>query len=88
MGIRTKLLENVAFDPIPYRIAEFLLIESAKSESLQITHEQLAVELGTGRGVITRNLKEFSSRGAIVLRRGTITILDRNILKSIADQHL
>jgi len=84
----TKLLENVAFVPIPYRIAEFLIIKSAQVESLQITHERLAVELGTAREVITRVLKDFASKGAIVLRRGNITILDRSILRNILDQYL
>jgi CRP/FNR family transcriptional regulator len=84
----TKLLENVAYGPIPYRIAEFLLIESTQSESLQITHEQLAVELGTAREVITRNLKNLASKGAIALQRGKITVLNRGILRNIMDQHL
>ncbi|CAN7719853.1 Crp/Fnr family transcriptional regulator [Paenibacillus sp. LjRoot153] len=84
----TKLLENVAYGPIPYRIAEFLFIESARSETLQLTHDQLAVELGTAREVITRNLKNFASMGAIALQRGKVTILSRDILKSIMDQHV
>lgn len=84
----TKLLENVAFEPIPYRIAEFLFIASTQSETLQITHEQLAVELGTAREVITRNLKELASKGALALQRGKITVLNRGILRNILDQHL
>lgn len=84
----TKLLEDVAYGPIPYRIAEFLLIESTQSESLHITHEQLAVELGTAREVITRNLKNLVSKGAIALQRGKITVLNRGILRNIMDQHL
>lgn len=84
----TNLLENVAFVPIPYRIAEFLFIESAQSEALQITHEQLAVELGTAREVITRNLKDLANKGVIALQRGKITVLNRGILKNILDQHL
>jgi CRP/FNR family transcriptional regulator len=79
----TRLLENVAFQPISYRIAEYLIVKSTQVESLQITHERLAVELGTAREVVTRILKDFASKGAIVLKRGNITILDRSILRNI-----
>jgi CRP/FNR family transcriptional regulator len=84
----TKLLENVAFQPLPYRIAKYLLSESVKVDCLQLTHERIAIEIGTSREVITRILKNFVGQGAIALSRGKITILDRGILKAIVEQHL
>lgn len=85
----TNLLENIAFNSIPYRIAEYLIIESAlpQIKTIQITHEKLAIELGTAREVVSRILKDFASKGAIALSRGNITILDRSILKNILENH-
>jgi CRP/FNR family transcriptional regulator len=79
----THLLENVAFQSIPYRIAEYLLLQSAQTSSVFITHERLAVELGSSREVITRTLKDLATKKAIVLGRGRITITDRSILNLI-----
>ncbi|MNR19161.1 Bacterial regulatory protein, crp family [compost metagenome] len=48
--------------------------------TLQITHEQLAIELGTAREVISRSLKDLARKKIIVTRRGCIQIMDRNLL--------
>ncbi|MBD0384014.1 Crp/Fnr family transcriptional regulator [Paenibacillus sedimenti] len=83
----TSLLENIAFQSVPYRVAEYLLAASSASiPSLRITHEQLAIELGTAREVITRILNEFAGKGAITLNRGKITIMNRGKLIDILDQ--
>lgn len=84
----TKLLENIAFQPLPYRIADYLISEFVKGDCLRLTHEQLAIEIGTSREVITRILKSFAEQGAIELSRGKIIILDRGILNRIIKQHL
>lgn len=84
----TKLLDNIAFQPLPYRIADYLISEFVKGDCLRLTHEQLAIEIGTSREVITRILKSFAEQGAIELSRGKIIILDRGILNRIIKQHL
>lgn len=78
----TQLVENIAFQSIPYRIAEFLLkqMDTDNQMTLQITHEQLAVELGTAREVISRSLKDLARNNIIAARRGCIQVLDRNLL--------
>ncbi|MNX08835.1 cAMP-activated global transcriptional regulator CRP [compost metagenome] len=78
----TQLVENIAFQSIPYRIAEFLLkqMDTDNHATLQITHEQLAIELGTAREVISRSLKDLARKKIIVTRRGCIQIMDRNLL--------
>ncbi|MFD0694421.1 Crp/Fnr family transcriptional regulator [Paenibacillus sp. GCM10027628] len=85
----TTLLENVAFQSIPYRVAEYLIASStASSASVRITHERLAIELGSAREVITRILNEFANKGAIALSRGKITIENRGILIDILEQQV
>ncbi|MUT64812.1 Crp/Fnr family transcriptional regulator [Paenibacillus sp. NEAU-GSW1] len=83
----TQLLENVAFQPIPYRIAEYLWLQSAHADSLQLTHEQLAIELGTSREVVTRTLRSFASDGVVALSRGRIGIPKRDALLKIIERH-
>ncbi|MEV5028993.1 Crp/Fnr family transcriptional regulator [Paenibacillus sp. LPE1-1-1.1] len=86
----TGLLENVAFNPVPYRIADYLISHSALPlpSTLRITHEQLAVELGTSREVVSRILKDFANKEAIALSRGQISILNPGILKTVLEKHM
>lgn len=85
----TNLLESVAFKPIQLRLANFLLeATSETSSTLNITHDQLAVELGTAREVVSRTLKEFQSKGILALSRGKIRILDRISLNKIINPSL
>lgn len=77
----TDLLEDIAFKPIPYRIADFLIKHSDEnSTTIHITHEQLAIELGTAREVISRSLKDFTKQNILVSHRGYLEIVDRNLL--------
>lgn len=78
----TQLMENIAFQSIPYRIAEFLLkrVDPGGNAALQITHEQFAVELGTAREVVSRCLQDLVRKNIITTRRGYIQVVDRNLL--------
>ncbi|TYP74848.1 Crp/Fnr family transcriptional regulator [Paenibacillus methanolicus] len=82
----TRLLEQIAFEPVPCRLAGLLLANAADRKCLPVTHEALAIELGTAREVVSRTLKEFAARGAVALGRGSITIIDREELSFIRDR--
>lgn len=85
----TNLLENIAFKPINYRLAYLLFHNTNENTAaLMITHEQLAVELGTAREVISRTLKDFQTRGILSLNRGKISHIDRLALEKIINQSL
>lgn len=76
----TNLLEQIAFNSIPQRILDFLQQSqddfNSADKTITITHEQLAIELGTSREVVSRTLKTFTEKGAIILQRGKIRIVD------------
>jgi CRP/FNR family transcriptional regulator len=76
------IVEEVAFRRMDERVAEFLLDRSGQSDSIQITHQTIAAELGTSREVISRILEDFAGLGMISVSRGTIILLDRDALKS------
>ena len=80
------LIEQVMWKSFDKRLAGFLLEESAleDTETLTITHEQIAAHLGTAREVVTRMLKYFRGEGAVELTRGTIRISDREKLERLS----
>ncbi len=75
------VVEKVAFKRMDERIAEFLLKKFQSSPaSINITHQEIADELGTHREVVSRILKEFEKYGYIKLSRNKIELLDKNKL--------
>ncbi|MBS3805855.1 MAG: Crp/Fnr family transcriptional regulator [Oleiphilaceae bacterium] len=67
------LVEEVAFRRMDQRLEEWLLGRAARGPVV-ITHQELAVELGTAREVVSRLLKELEKRDMIRLARGKIEV--------------
>lgn len=83
-----SLLGKIAFQPIPVRLADFLLAQAQLQNfdaPLRLTHDRIAAELGTAREVVSRTLKAFQSQEAIQLQRGQVVLLDPAKLQRIAD---
>lgn len=68
------LVEEVAFRRMDERLNDWLAVR-AKQGEITITHQELAVELGTAREVVSRLLKELERQGRVVLARGRIRCL-------------
>lgn len=77
------LLGDVAFARIDKRLAQKILALASPEGVLELTHQALAVELGTAREVITRQLRAFQENGYVDLDRGRVRILDRAALESL-----
>ncbi|WP_144428377.1 Crp/Fnr family transcriptional regulator [Azospirillum thiophilum] len=80
------LIEEVAFGRIDLRLARFLADRRDAAGGLDITHQALAVELGTAREVVSRQLKEFERRGLVALSRGRIQVPDPAALLALAEE--
>lgn len=78
------VVEEVAFERIDKRLAQKLLERADGEGRLGATHQELAVELGTAREVVSRHLKEFQRRGWLALTRGEIRLSDRAGLERLA----
>lgn len=78
------LVEEVAFGRIDLRLARFLLDHRDPAGGLDTTHQTLAVELGTAREVVSRQLKEFERRGLVELARGRVLVRDPKGLETVA----
>lgn len=68
-----NLLQDVKFKPLNQRILQWLLKQD--STMISITHEALALELGSSRVVISRLLKELEEKEKVILHRGKIEVL-------------
>ncbi len=78
------LIDEIAFQRMDIRLAQKLLDLSQGQDSLRITHQQLSVELGTAREVVSRQLLEFQRRGWVAQARGVVMILERKHLMHLA----
>lgn len=76
-----QLVEEVAFRKLDQRLANLLL---GKGRQLQVTHQQLADELGSVREMVSRLLKGFAEQGLVRLGREQVEILDPAGLRRIA----
>lgn len=74
------VIEEVVFKRMDERLAGLLAELAPPHSVITKTHEELAVELGTAREVISRTLKEFERQNLVRLGRGTITIPDLKAL--------
>jgi CRP/FNR family transcriptional regulator len=79
------VLEQNLFMSFDKRLAHFLIEQSEleKSDTLKITHEQIANHLGSAREVVTRMLKYFSQEKLILLKRGSIQLIDKKRLMKL-----
>ncbi|PJN95271.1 Crp/Fnr family transcriptional regulator [Amaricoccus sp. HAR-UPW-R2A-40] len=69
-----QVIEEIVFRRVDLRLAQKLLQRADAQGALQETHQNLALELGSAREVISRQLQEFQRRGWLELGRGTIRI--------------
>ncbi len=78
-----RVIEDIAFARMDVRLAQKLLqLKNAKGE-IEATHQRLAVELGTAREVISRQLNEFQRRGWLKSGRGLIAIVQESALQEL-----
>ena len=80
------VMQQILFMSMDKRLAIFLLDEMSKtgSDTIRLTHEQIAKYMGSAREVVTRMLKYFSSEGIVELSRGGIKITDVKKLRSLS----
>ena len=77
-------MQQILFLKIDQRVAKFLWDEMVQKNSmtLSITHDEIARYIGSAREVVTKVLKYMVKEGALELKRGTITVLDKEKLRS------
>lgn len=72
-----KSLESIAFHKLDQRLVKYLKNKTKVSgkSSVQLSHNQIAEEMGTSRVVISRLLKQLENENKLVLYRNEIKLL-------------
>lgn len=78
-------MQQILFMSFDKRLAIFLLDELNKQQtnSINLTHEQIAKYIGSAREVVTRMLKYFSQENIVKLSRGEILVINKEKLKQL-----
>ncbi|MCR6544040.1 Crp/Fnr family transcriptional regulator [Dehalobacterium formicoaceticum] len=81
------VMEQILFMKLDKRLAMFLLNQAnlENSDTITLTHEQIAGHMGSAREVISRMLKYFSNEGILKVSRKGIKILDKEKLGNRGD---
>lgn len=76
-------MQQILFLKIDQRVAQFLWDEMVQKNSmtLSITHDEIAKNIGSAREVVTKVLKYMVKENVLELKRGAITILDKEKLR-------
>ena len=80
------VMQQILFMSMDKRLAIFLYEESARinSDTINLTHEQIARYIGSAREVVSRMLKYFSNEGIVESSRKGVKIIDKSRLKKLA----
>lgn len=73
-----KVMEQALFMPLTTRIKEFLA-KNSKKDNIKITHEEIAMHLGSAREAVSRILKEMQNDGEILQNKGEIKIINLSL---------
>ncbi len=79
------VMQQVLFMSMDKRLAIFLLDESSRlgTDTIKLTHEQIAKYMGSAREVVSRMLKYFKNEGIVEVSRKGIKITDKNSLRKL-----
>lgn len=72
-----KSIDDIAFKRMDYRLVSYLKEKSKVlgSSLINLTHQQIADEMGTNRVVVSRLLKKLETEGRVLLYRHQIKLL-------------
>ena len=79
------VIQNVMFRSLDQRLASFLLEETrrAGADVVPLTHEKIAVYIGSSRECVSRRLKQFAEAGVVASSRGGVAVRDRKALEAL-----
>ena len=78
-------MQQIMFKGLDRMLAEFLLAEAERtgSDTIRMTHEQIAQHISSAREAVARMLKSFFEDGLVELKRAAITLRDKNRLNRL-----
>ena len=85
LGNLMARIGNITTQSVDQRLAAVLVEHyqtGSSTDSLELTHNELASEVGTSREVISRRLAVFEKDGLVKRNRGSVEITDLNALNA------
>lgn len=78
-------MQQILFKGLDQRLAAFFVeeCERTNSNTVRMTHEQIARNISSAREAVARMLKQFTQDGLVELKRGEIIIKDTDGLKRL-----
>jgi CRP/FNR family transcriptional regulator len=70
------IIEELSLFPIEDRLKSYLLRRANPAGVVQMTHEEIAGDLGTAREVVSRHVTRWRQSGLLSTARGTIRLLN------------
>ena len=67
-------IEMLKFSSIEERILEYIKDNANEQGEVKTTHEKMAIDLGSSREVITRQLRKMAEQNVLQLKRGKIIL--------------
>jgi CRP/FNR family transcriptional regulator len=90
MLLASRIVEDLAFQPVAGRIAKLLLSQYGKAGSTRIerdlTLDDMAARVGTTREMVCRVLYKFADQDVIDITRTEFSIVDKEQLSKIAGE--
>ncbi|MBQ7956444.1 MAG: Crp/Fnr family transcriptional regulator [Clostridia bacterium] len=79
------VMQQILFMSLDKRLAIFLLDEIARtgSDTVSLTHEQIAKYMGSAREVVSRMLKYFSNEKLVEVSRKGVKVIDKKRLRQL-----
>ena len=79
------VMQQILFMSMDKRLAIFLSDEISRtgSDTVALTHEQIARYIGSAREVVSRTLKYFAGEGIVEVTRRGVRILDKKQLRAL-----
>lgn len=81
-------MQQILFLRADARLASVLLDAAVRegNDTVSLSHEELARDMGSAREVVTRLLRQFAADGLVEVARKKIRILDEKKLRALASQ--
>ena len=78
-------MQQIMFKGLDQRLAEFLFAEAERtgSDTIRMTHEQIAQHISSAREAVARVLNCLWEGGLVEVKRGAITLRDKNRLNHL-----
>lgn len=79
-------VDQMAFRPAPWRVAQFLLVHSSERGTVRCTQEEIAHSVSVSRVTASRVLNDFARQGWVVPGYGSLKVIDRPALEQLCKE--